>query len=170
MSTADALSVLIVEDDDLVAKTLVKLTQKRPCTEVTAVKTGREALIAIKTAAYDLIFLDLGLPDMNGTEILTSALTHPESQSVKAMVVIMTGMPSVETAVDCMKQGAFNFLTKPIDMKKVNEILELAGGRHCAAATDVKALEAEIEGLRKNIAKKDAEIHHLRMELQNYQK
>jgi DNA-binding NtrC family response regulator len=170
MSTVDALSVLIIEDDEIVSKTLVKLTQKRPNTAITAVMNGKEAIQSIKSVVYDLIFLDLGLPDMNGVEILKTALTDPASQSTKAMVVVMTGMPSVETAVECMKQGAFNFLAKPVDMKKVNEILELAGGRHCSLTGEVQALHVEIETLQRTIAEKEEEIKRLQVELKKKQK
>ena len=165
MSTLDALSILIIEDDEMVSKTLVKLTQKRPNTAITAAMNGKEAIQSIKSVAYDLIFLDLGLPDMNGVEILKTALNDPESKSAKAMIVVMTGMPSVETAVECMKQGAFNFLAKPIDMKKVNEILELAGGRHCSFTGEVQALHEQIEALQRSIAEKDEEIQRLQKEL-----
>jgi DNA-binding NtrC family response regulator len=70
---------------------------------------GRPALAAARQNGYDLILLDLMLPDMNGMEILERI--RQDAPDVK--VIMMTGYASVENAVKAMKLGAFDYLSKP---------------------------------------------------------
>jgi DNA-binding NtrC family response regulator len=71
--------------------------------------SGKPGLDAILQDSYDLVLLDLKLPDMEGMEILK----HIRRDKSEMNVIIMTGYASVENAVDAMKQGAFDYLSKP---------------------------------------------------------
>ena len=120
-------SILLVEDDDS-----LRLTQtmylKREGFEVTAVASGGEALRRIATNQYHAVVTDLRLDEVDGLGVLAAV----KEKSPETEVILLTGFGSVDTAVEAMKAGAYDYLTKPVDpddlvmtLKKAVERLQL---------------------------------------------
>jgi DNA-binding NtrC family response regulator len=104
-----------------------------------AVASGREALFAVQQKQYDLALLDIKMPGMDGME-LQKKLRDVDSDLT---VVIMTGYASVETAVEALKMGAYDYITKPIDPDELVHLVSNALGH--------KRYKRELERLRENL-------------------
>jgi DNA-binding NtrC family response regulator len=116
-------SILIVEDEEISLKYLIRLLEKEGFS-VEGVQTGNEALERIKKGSYDLILLDLRLPDINGLDLLPEIRNFDED----IHIIIITAYGSIETAVSAIKKGASDYLTKPIEIEelllKINHFYE----------------------------------------------
>ncbi|NRB39076.1 MAG: sigma-54-dependent Fis family transcriptional regulator [Pseudomonadales bacterium] len=106
--------VLLIEDS-LTLATVYQEYLSDEMMNITAVESGSDALKQLSTSAFDLVLLDLNLPDMHGLDILA----YMQKQGIEVQVVIMTAHGSVDIAVDAMRFGVFDFLTKPFDAKRL---------------------------------------------------
>ena len=112
-------SVLIVEDDANIRETLSAILQRKGYRTETAVN-GREAIQKSNAGLFNLALLDINLPDMKGTRLLTTM-----HGSLPRMVKIMvTGYPSLENAVEALNQGADAYVIKPVKSKKLLALIE----------------------------------------------
>jgi DNA-binding NtrC family response regulator len=113
--------IIVLEDDLIVRRNLEqKLRQQRY--EVAAVGTIAAAEELLARDTFDLMFVDVRLPDGEGTELLRQLQTRPQ----KPLVVVMTGFASVESAVNCMRDGAFDYLIKPFSFEQLEVTLKKA--------------------------------------------
>ncbi len=138
--------ILIVEDD----KSLVKLfsefiTQKGYHVDIAL--TGTEALNKLSGHSYDLLLIDLKLPDMNGIELVKWV----KNNSPDTITVILSGHATIELTLDAISLGAFDFLLKPVELAKLNIVIENGLERRKIILQNKKL----IQELR--IAKKDLE-------------
>ncbi|MBI3832862.1 MAG: sigma-54-dependent Fis family transcriptional regulator [Planctomycetes bacterium] len=131
--------ILIVEDEQLIRWSLLKKLQAAGY-EVSDACTGQAGLDAIGKTAFDLIMLDYKLPDMTGLEILRQVR---ESDS-DVVVIMMTAYSTVESAVEAMKLGAYDYLTKPFNMDEVI--------RTVAKSLETTKLRREVRELRRHIS------------------
>ena len=119
----DKPSVLIVEDDANIRETLSTILQQKGYNTDTA-KNGKEAIQKSKAKFFNMALLDIKLPDMEGTKLLT--MMH-ENQP-KMMKIMITGYPSLENAVEALNLGADAYIMKPVDpenlLKVINEKLK----------------------------------------------
>jgi two-component system response regulator HydG len=111
--------ILVVDDDTGICSTL-SLFLKLSNYEVDVANTGREAIEKSKKEVYDAAFLDIRLPDMEGTKLLT-ALRETTPKMIKIMV---TGFPTFGNAVEALKLGADDYLLKPVDPEELVKIVE----------------------------------------------
>jgi two-component system response regulator HydG len=153
------LKILIAEDEEITLKHLVN-TLRREGHEVSGTEDGREAFNAMNKDHFDLLISDVKMPGMSGIELLEKTKeAHPEID-----VMIITGFGSVGSAVDAMKRGAYDYITKPFDLDelviKVKKITE----RKRLKKENV-ALKAFIEKDRKVsiIAKSESMLEILRL-------
>lgn len=102
--------ILLVDDEAPLRHTLMRVLQTADC-EVSAAASGAEALLAVTKANFDLIYLDIHLPDMGGLEVLKQL----SQQAPNTPVILFTAHASVQSAVDAMRLGAVDYLIKPID-------------------------------------------------------
>ena len=130
--------VLIIEDEKLIRWSLRQKFEARNY-QVTEVEDGNSALQALHAGVYDLIMLDYKLPDTTGLEILR---TVRETDS-DVVVIMMTAYSSIESAVDAIKLGAYDYITKPFDM---DEVLRTAD-----KALETTTLRREVRELRRHI-------------------
>lgn len=110
--------VLIVDDEQVVRDLLLEELVERGYS-CTAASSGEEALSRIRIEHFDLVLLDIKLPKMSGMEVLGKM--HGENPVYP--VVMLTAMDDVETAVEAMKLGACDYITKPFELSRVDECL-----------------------------------------------
>ena len=114
--------LLIVDDDATFRQELAELLEEDGH-HVVAVPSVQKALEAFAADDYDLVFSDLKMPRHSGLELLREVRGHwPQT-----LVVMITGFASVDTAVEAMKLGAFDYVRKPFQIEQVHRVLELAG-------------------------------------------
>jgi DNA-binding NtrC family response regulator len=112
-------SILIVDDDENIRETLRAILQQKGYNTETA-KNGQEAIQKSKTQFFNLALLDIKLPDMDGTKLLT--LLHEDlPRMVKIMV---TGYPSLENAVEALNHGADTYIIKPVKPEKLLALIK----------------------------------------------
>ncbi|MCP3889826.1 MAG: response regulator [Desulfobulbaceae bacterium] len=108
--------ILIMEDEEVVAKGLEMVLSEEGY-NVDLAFTGEQALETFSSDKYDLLVADLRLPDVDGMEVIKKVKeTQPETE-----VVVITGYSSVTSAVDAMKIGVFDYLTKPFVETEIKE-------------------------------------------------
>ncbi|CAM2007519.1 sigma-54-dependent transcriptional regulator [Acanthopleuribacter pedis] len=108
------ISVLIVEDEALIRKTLVrKLNKEGFFTEEAA--NGKETRKHLAQSACDLVLMDINLPDANGIDLLAEA----KERDPELPVIMMTGNHAIQLVVEAMKLGAFDYITKPFNLEEV---------------------------------------------------
>jgi DNA-binding NtrC family response regulator len=113
--------VLVVEDDPTVRKVLSRALEAVPY-DVDAAATGEEGLQRLGAQVYDLALFDLNLPGLDGMALLSAAPTlQPEAQ-----LIMITGEASVESAVEAMRLGAYDYLRKPLHVPELLVVLERA--------------------------------------------
>ena len=116
-------SILLVDDEERFIKSLHALL-KHYDYECTEALSGTEAIRLLKEKNFDLALLDVDLPDMLGCDILDFIRTS----RIKTTAIMLTGVSNVETAVEAMKQGAYDFLSKPLNhellIKTVNKAFQ----------------------------------------------
>ncbi|MBI3885843.1 MAG: sigma-54-dependent Fis family transcriptional regulator [Opitutae bacterium] len=113
--------ILILDDEPIVRKLLEDIFKRKKCTVSTAASIAEaDALLAKDT--YDLMMVDVHLPDGDGEHLLERVASLPE----RTIVVMMTGNGTVESAVACMRAGAFDYLIKPFSMGQIDIVLRKA--------------------------------------------
>jgi len=116
-------SILIVDDNEGILETLSAILKEKGYDTDTA-KNGREAIEKSKTNFYNLALLDIRLPDIEGTKLLTK-MKETKPKMVKIMI---TGYASLENAVEALNLGADAYVMKPVDpenlLKVINEKLK----------------------------------------------
>jgi DNA-binding response OmpR family regulator/DNA-binding IscR family transcriptional regulator len=105
-----AVGILIVDDDKGVRETLSAILRSRGY-QITSVTTASEALEKARVRFFDILLLDINLPDMEGTQLLS----HFQKMAPETLKIIITGYPSVRNAADALNIGADSYLTKPLD-------------------------------------------------------
>jgi len=106
--------ILIAEDEEITLKHLLYALETEGYT-ATGVNNGMDALKKIKKEAFDLIIADIKMPGMNGLALLAEVKDkYPSTE-----VIIITGFGSIKSAVDAMKKGAFDYITKPFNLDEL---------------------------------------------------
>lgn len=130
--------ILLVDDESSMRLTLTMLLKRAKHTLVQAA-TGEAALKKIEKDHFDVVLTDLNLDDVTGFDVLRSA----KNNNPQTEVIVLTGYGSIESAVEAMKLGAIDYLTKPVDAEE----LLLAIGR----ATERQKLKSEVARLRTEV-------------------
>lgn len=144
--------ILIIDDERGIRNTLKEILADEGH-EVEVAENGKQGLEMAQAKAYDLIFSDIKMPEMDGLEFLAK-LKNGENDANDANgecpVVMITGHGDVETAVQALKLGAYDFLLKPLDL---NRILITTKN-----ALESKSLKQETKQLRKKVAAKGPQM------------
>ncbi|HVL66089.1 MAG TPA: sigma-54 dependent transcriptional regulator [Vicinamibacterales bacterium] len=112
--------VLVVVDDEQGILDVVSRFARRAGFEVVTCSGGREAIACLQSRRADLVLVDLRMPDVGGLDVLrTIRDTDPHCQAV-----LMTGYASVDTAVEAIKLGARDYLSKPFDFARLEQLLK----------------------------------------------
>ncbi|MGE3263543.1 MAG: sigma-54-dependent transcriptional regulator [Bacteriovoracia bacterium] len=137
---SEAKNILVV-DDEASIREFLEIMLKREGYKVDVVGSAKEALAAIEKKRYSAIVTDISMPEMNGIELLTKV----KQVQHELAVVIMTAHGSAESAVEAMKLGADDYLTKPFQIEEMKIALR--------GALKAKALERENRQLRSELGK-----------------
>ena len=106
-------AILLVDDNDDNLFTLGHRLQREGYTNIQNAKNGSEALSKIISNSFDLVLLDLMMPDMSGKDVLENIKSNLETS--QTMVMMISGDSRIESAIDCIKLGAEDFLQKPFN-------------------------------------------------------
>jgi DNA-binding NtrC family response regulator len=117
-----SLEKILIVEDDLVIRNLLQTIFLRHKLPVTLAHSLAEAQVQLAREPFDLMLLDLRLPDGDGLKFLEQVATLPE----RPLVVMVTGFASVESAVACMRAGAFDYVVKPFSPSQIDVILRKA--------------------------------------------
>ena len=131
--------ILIVEDEINIRTALVTMLEKRGY-RARAVGTAEEALALLGGAEADLLITDLKMPGVSGMELLH----HAKEKWPQMEVVVITAYGTIETAVEAMRLGAYDYLTKPIDRERFSIVVDKALERR-GLATENRALRDRLE-------------------------
>jgi two-component system response regulator HydG len=111
--------VLLVVDDEPGIVTLIERFARKIGFDVTTARSGREALQVLESAKAAVALIDLRMPDVDGLELLRAIRTaDPNCQ-----VILMTGHSSLDTAIEAIKLGAMDYLSKPFNFDRLEELL-----------------------------------------------
>lgn len=110
--TEPILSVLIVDDNEMNRDTLARRLRQQGCRYDMAVN-GREAIALIEPRKYDLVLLDIMMPEVDGYTVLSHLKADPRLRDLP--VIMISAVEEMESVMKCMELGADDYLTKPLD-------------------------------------------------------
>ena len=130
---------LVVVDDEPGILDVVSRFARRTGFDVVTCSGGREAIALLKERSADLVMVDLRMPDVGGLDVLRAIReTDPHCQAV-----LMTGYAGVDTAVEAIKLGAMDYLSKPLDFKRLEQLL-VSVREEIEKRASLQALESDI--------------------------
>jgi two-component system response regulator HydG len=113
---------ILVVDDEQSHRTMLKAVLSAEGYEISEASDGTSAMKAVESDSFDLILMDIRMADIDGIE----AMRQIKKTSPSMPVVIMTAYASVSTAVDALKSGAYDYLTKPLDIEELKILIQKA--------------------------------------------
>ncbi|WP_299259647.1 sigma-54 dependent transcriptional regulator [uncultured Aquimarina sp.] len=116
------MSKLLIVEDDVAFCTMLKTFLQKKGYEVSTSFSGNEAVLQIQEHTFDIVLTDVRLPDRDGITLLDDI----RAKNPKTQVVIMTGYAEIDMAVNAIKQGAFDYVSKPFNPDKILQIIEKA--------------------------------------------
>jgi len=137
--------ILIVDDDPAVTNYLMVFLMQTGLFETSVVNDSREVAGILEKETFDVLLLDMDMPNVSGMDILQDM----RMKGVDTPVVVLTGVSDVDLAVKAMKLGAFDYLTKPADEERLLEVLN--------NAMEHSVLHRTIETLPEQLTRKDLE-------------
>src|SRR5436190_9233707 len=117
-------SILVIDDDEQVRKLLKQILQ--PDYDCTLTVSAEEALETLNTKEFDLVLSDINLGGMNGLELVPAIL----EKNPDTVVIMISGQHTIESAIEAMRVGAFDYVTKPLDLRHVAGALKRALTHH----------------------------------------
>jgi two-component system response regulator HydG len=112
-------TILVVDDDKSILRTFTRILQKNGY-KIDVAETGKEAIEKVDSRHYDLVLVDVRLPDMDGTDLLVK-MKKPLQSTIKIMI---TGFPSLESGVKALDEGADAYLVKPVKPEELLMLIE----------------------------------------------
>lgn len=152
--------ILVVDDDDSLRRVLEVQLQQMGY-RVNTAKNGEAALAQLRDSPHDLILTDLRMPGVSGLDLLKNIrAAHPET-----VVIMLTAYGSVDTAVEAMRAGAYDYLTKPVHQEELALIIKRALD-HLRLLEEVRSLRSSLDqkyGFENIIGRSDALLSVLDM-------
>jgi response regulator RpfG family c-di-GMP phosphodiesterase len=133
----DAARILVVDDERVIREILAEFLTLEGFS-VNTVEDGEKALTELRLNPYDLLITDLKMPRLSGLQLLEKI----ESERLGVLTVLMTGFGTVETAIEAMKKGAYDYLLKPFKVEEVIHVVERALYRQRLQTENIRLREA----------------------------
>ena len=152
--------ILVIDDERAIRNTLKEILEFEGYT-VEVAENGRAGLDKALSDHFDLIYTDIKMPEMDGMEVLENyRKTMQEQGGEEAPVVMISGHGTVETAVEALKKGAFDFIVKPLDLNRLLLTTQHAI-EHKSLVQETKVLRKKV-GLRNKMVGESAAIERVR--------
>ncbi|HEY0191473.1 MAG TPA: response regulator, partial [Kofleriaceae bacterium] len=135
--TSDAARILVVDDERVIREILAEFLTLEGFS-VHTVEDGEKALTELRLHPYDLLITDLKMPRLSGLQLLEKI----EAERLGVLTVLMTGFGTVETAIEAMKKGAYDYLLKPFKVEEVIHVVRRALHRQRLQAENIRLREA----------------------------
>ena len=148
-------TILVIDDERAIRNSLKDILEYEKY-EVDVAENGHEGLEKFKQSGYDVIFCDIKMPLMDGMEVLEKI----KEQNDEQQVVMISGHGDIDTAVEAIKKGAFDFIQKPIDLNRLLVTAKNAIDKK-SLVTETKVLRKKLSGSLKMVGASDA-INHIR--------
>ncbi len=155
----EQIKVMIVDDDDYVREAITEILSRKGWT-VNAFGTAEGALAALAAGGHDVVLADINMPGLSGMDFLSKA----KEVAPGVPVVMVTGFPSIDLAVEAMKIGAVDFLAKPFKTEELEIVIRKAvgganvSGTHAAGNVAGRAVGKMPEVARRRIEDKIKEL------------
>lgn len=143
-------SLLIIDDDDFMRELLTESLSEFGY-ETSAAETGAEGLERLNHRPFHVAIVDLGLPDMDGMQVVD----HLATESPDTQIIILTGYPSLETAINALRGGAQDYLIKPFKVPEIVAAVSRALNNH--------HLQSEVKTLRQKVHDLEQEVKQLQV-------
>ncbi len=138
-TTSNGLSILVVDDEDSIREGSERILTRMGY-QVYKASRGSEGLEILERHPISIVLLDLKMPGMDGMEVLG----HIQKLNPEILVIIITGYATLETAIDAMKQGAYDFIAKPFEPDQLRIVINRARERiRLTKETEKLALERQ---------------------------
>ncbi|MAD30559.1 MAG: response regulator [Flavobacteriaceae bacterium] len=135
--------ILLIEDEEPIRRVLIRiLSEESASYEIIQAENGREGISKLSKSIFDLVLCDIKMPKMDGIEVLQAA----KQNGIHVPFIMLTGHGNIETAVEAMKLGAYDFISKPPDLNRL-----LTAVNH---AIENKTLRKENLNLKRKVAQK----------------
>ncbi|MFB6318704.1 sigma-54-dependent transcriptional regulator [Saccharicrinis sp. FJH54] len=148
-------SILVIDDERSIRNSLKDIIEYENHA-VDVAENGVEGLKLVQAGTYDIIFCDIKMPEIDGMEVLEKIKAQNEEQQV----VMISGHGDIDTAVEAIKKGAFDFIQKPIDLNRLLVTIKNALERN-TLVTETKALKKKLSGSMKMVGESD-EINRIK--------
>ena len=125
-------NILVIDDEESIRDSC-RQTLSRAGNRVEVAEDGSKALAMFEAESFDLVILDLKMPGLNGMEVLKKI----KANDPHAMVIVITGYATVESAVEAMKSGAYDFIPKPFTPESLRAIVKRALDRRELALENI---------------------------------
>lgn len=106
--------ILIVDDEKSIRRALREILEFEDI-EVDEAEDGKQALDKLRSSEFDLVFCDIKMPGMDGIEVLETA----QKEKIETPFIMISGHGNIETAVETIKKGAYDFIEKPLDLNRI---------------------------------------------------
>jgi two-component system, NtrC family, response regulator AtoC len=140
--------ILIVEDNDAARKQLQQLLQQDGQLQVDVAGNGKQALQKLEEKPYSIVVTDLRMPELDGLELIKEI----QKRALPVTIIVTTGHGSIDDAVNAIRSGAYDFLTKPIDVDNLRLVMQ--------RALSERALQDEVASLRAQLQSQYS-FHHI---------
>jgi response regulator RpfG family c-di-GMP phosphodiesterase len=137
VATPEAARILVVDDERVIREILTEFLVLEGYV-VDSVEDGEKALTELRLRPYDLVISDLKMPKVSGLQLLQRIA----EENINVLTVIMTGFGTVESAIEAMKKGAYDYILKPFKVEEVIHVVKRALQRQQLAAENIRLREA----------------------------
>ena len=146
---------MIINDERAIRNSLKEILSDEGY-EVDTAEDGAQGVQAALAGHYDVIFCDIKMPVMDGTEVLSKL----SGEEIESAIVMISGHADISTAVDCIKKGAFDFIEKPLDLNRILITIKNATDK-ATLTTQNKVLKKKVFGTARMIGE-SAPMQHIR--------
>lgn len=131
--------ILIIDDERSIRRALKEILEFEQF-EVHEAENGKEGMDKINSASYDIIFCDIKMPQMDGMEVLDEI----HKLKIEVPVIMISGHGNIDTAVEAIKKGAFDFIEKPLDLNRILVTVRNASDR-VSLVQETKTLKSTVK-------------------------